>query len=288
MNPKAASIPLDEAVLSARGELARLEVHAPACLFLMATGVGLLPDRLEHDRTIALADVAGVPPPWRRSSLLQGRLGPLDAWFLEDISTDPGAPGEHPWAAGFPVWLAAACGAQLMVHTSAGAALDAEGGLRLGSFALIRDHLNLSGATPLLGLGESALGPLFPDQTRLHHEGMRAAALERARDLGLPAAEAVVACTAGPALETPAERRLYARAGADVCVQGLAAPLLAAAHAGLYVLAITAITDAGDGPARLRELVVTAGAAEPALEDLLVALADDLQPLAKRLAEEER
>jgi purine-nucleoside phosphorylase len=140
-----------------------------------------------------------------------------------------------------PVWLAAAAGAQLLVHASAGSALPAqpEGApFAAPGPAVLRDHLNFSGSTPLLGLGESKLGPALPRPLAPapRRPARRGAGARGA--LGIPLAEAIAACTLGPALETPAERRMLARLGADVSVPNLATPLLAAGHAGLAVLAI--------------------------------------------------
>jgi purine nucleoside phosphorylase len=218
-------------------------------------------------------------------------LGELPVWLLEDVSGEPILDEPvSPWMRGLPVWLAAAAGAALCVHVSAGSALPGEAAGRVPlaprSLAVLSDHVNFSGSTPLLGLGESKLGPLFPDLSGLHHAGLRAAALARARALGIGAAEAVGACTLGPALETPAERHMLARLGADVAVPGLATPLLAAGHAGLALLAIVAVADAGGAGADVRGVVEAAGVLQPALEDLLLALVPDLAATAGALAAE--
>lgn len=278
--------PLDVAVRAALRSAAR-QLDAPRTLFLLGTGEGLLADRLVRPRGARFGELDGAPAGWRAARLSSGELAGHPVWLCEDRLGEPSdaARPAPPWQRAFPVWLAAAAGAVLLVHTSAGAALSEDGPLDVGAIAVLSDHLNLSGSTPLAGLGESTLGPLFPDLSRLHHAGLRRAALRRARALGLKAAEAVAACTAGPSTETPAERRFLARTGAGVSVQGLAAPLLAAAHAGLSVLALVVVAERGPGPARLREIVAAAGAAEAALEDLCAALAPDLAAAAAEAEE---
>ena len=270
-------VPLDVAVRSALRAASR-ELDGPRTLLLLGTGEGLLAERLVKPRRVLMGELEGAPAAWRAVHLASGELAGHPVWLCEDLIGEPSdaARAAQPWERAFPVWLAASAGAALLVHTSAGAALEEDGALDVGSIAVVSDHLNLSGSTPLAALGESTLGPLFPDLTRLHHPELRRAALRRARALGVAAAEAVVACTAGPSSETPAERRYLARAGAAVSVQGLAPPLLAAAHAGLSALALVVIAERGPGPARLRELVAGAGAAQAALEDLCVALGPDL------------
>lgn len=279
MEPEAA---LDRTVASLQNRLRERSFPTPDVLFLMATGVDLFAERLREPFELDLGELPETPAPWRDKELFAGRLGKLSVWLLDDLAGDPDALGvEAPWEAGLPLWLAAEAGASVVVHTSAGCALrasDDEPPLApVGGFAFVRDHVNLSGTNPLVGLGASHLGPLFPDLSELHHLGLRHAALERADKLGLACAEVVCACTPGPAIETPAERRMLARLGAEVAVQSLATPLLSAAHAGLAALAIVAVTDAAEGPTQVQHLVASASSFQPALQDLLVGLSEDLR-----------
>ena len=70
------------------------------------------------------------------------------------------------------------------------------------------------------------------------------------------------------------------RSGASVAVQGLADPLIAAAHAGLSFLTVVAVTDCGAEPLRMADLVERAEACAPALEELVLHLGPDLAELA--------
>ena len=267
----------DEAVFGAAGELREQGVIAPHALLYLGTGLGVLPGRLEDGRRIPLDRAEGVPAAWSRALLHHGRFHGLPVWMLEDAPGEPD-PGDEPWAEAFPVWLAAAAGASTLVHTAAGSALEAgPKTVEVGSIALLSDHMNLSGATPLLGLGETRLGPLFPDQTTLHDERLRAVGLRLCKRLGLAAAEVVGACTPGPALETPAERRWFAHAGAHVSVQRLAPTLLAAAHAGLGTLELVLVVSAGDDPVDIARVSAVASEMAPALDDLLWELAGSVQ-----------
>ncbi|MBK7643999.1 MAG: hypothetical protein IPJ19_13275 [Planctomycetes bacterium] len=287
--------PLDRSVEATLGELAERGIAAPHALFLLGTGAGLLPQKLRQGGALPLRELESAPRAWRELELFHGELAGVPVWILEDA---PGAPelgntlpaDEPAWVAGWPCWLAASAGASVCVHTSAGPALPlAEvGAAEPGMIAIVRDHLNLSGRTPLVGLSESRLGPLFPDQSRLHHEELRKLALARARKLGLPCCEAVVACVGGPALETPAERRYWARAGADVAVQELVHTLHACAHAGLSVLELVAVTDRGESVQDMAGLVAQSLAIAPGLEDLLFELAPAIGAAAAALGIEER
>lgn len=270
---------LDDSVALTLEGLEDRSLARPDALFLLATGAEAWAEVLSGGQELELADLDGVPERWRGELLRTGRLGGLEVWAVDDVSGEPCASSAPAWEAGFPVWLAAKAGAVLCVHASAGAWLTPTERSLVGGFAVLRDHLNLSGSSPLLGLGESRLGPLFPDQSRVHHVGLRRAALDAAEALAVPATDAVAACLAGPALETPAERRMLARLGADVSVQALAPPLLACAHAGLACLALVAITDAAseDESTHLAQLVERALRAAPILERLLTSLGPELE-----------
>lgn len=279
---------LDVAVREAAAALSDTEVGTPDVLLLLATGPGSHPSRMEQAVVLPLREVPGVPSAWHDVSLRAGELGGTRVWLMEDAPSLDHGPAPA-WSRAFPVWLAAAAGARLMLHTSAGTALDAtpERGLTPGSLVRCVDHLNLSGRSPLLGLGESRLGPLFPDQTRVHDQGLASLADRAASEQGLPLTTAVAACVAGPALSTPAELSWYARAGCDVSVQRLADPLIAAAHAGLSCLALVAVTDAvGEHDLDVATLVARAQQTSPSLDRLVDAVARTLGEVARERASE--
>ena len=282
------TLQLSDTVHGARDAFGEAGIPAPEVLFFLETGSRPLTQSVSSLRTIELAGIEALPGAWRSSELHTGLLGDARVWLLDDSPAEDSvhAPGTPAWIRAFPCWLAAACGATLCVHTSAGITLEASEGLQVGALALVKDHINLSGHTPLAGIGETPLGPLFPDQTRVHHAGLREQVLRRARERGIEAGEAVAACTLGPNLSTPAELGWYTAAGADVAVQDLAAPLIACAHAGLAALAVVALTDSGRDPLRLQQIVERSEACAPALEDLLTTCAGDFAEVARELEEE--
>ena len=269
--------PLDLAVLSAASALGARGVPDPDVLLLAGTGLGSLPERLTfHHSEVASVDLTGTPGApelWTRQPLFHGTLetehGPATFWLLEDETLDaPLQPDEAPWERGFACWLAAHRGATVVLHASAGATLGGE--LEPGDLALVSDHLNLTGSSPLLGLGGSKLGPLFPDVSRLHLDCLRDELQALAAGRGLDARSAVAAATSPASLPTPAEREWFRRAGADLWVAGIASPYLAAAHAGLGMASIVAVTGSEAPSTEVPAILVASGQAAPALEELLL------------------
>ncbi|MFT5287897.1 MAG: hypothetical protein ACI8TQ_004085, partial [Planctomycetota bacterium] len=81
----------------------------PDILYLSATGVGPMRDRLVGHASINLGEFEGTPDCWAESVLHAGQLGTLNVWMLDDENFQLKSPSA--WFGGFPVWLAAACGA---------------------------------------------------------------------------------------------------------------------------------------------------------------------------------
>lgn len=269
---------LDALVEQATGCLLEVGASHPAALVMAGVGRGLLPERLTDATELTLPSDP-VFGPWSACSVVQGSLGGLRIWILDDSGLDAPLERQAPWLHALPVWVAANLGARLLIHTSAGAYLEYDEELAPGDLLIATDHINLSGRTPLLGLGESRYGPLFPDQTRLHDPAVRAVLNRAADERGIGLATGVVACTTGPAVETPAEQAWFAGAGARVSVQGLSSPLIAAAHAGLGVSALVAVVQRRGEAADLRRILQNAERSAPAIEDLLLTAAPGLAAL---------
>jgi len=273
--------PLDRTVRTALDELRADGAPAPAALLWLAVGADGLLELLEGPRS-STSPTAGLEI--HAAALGREPGGPM-VWIVEGAGER--AEQTAPWRAVLACWVAAAAGARACLLATAGQALpESDAPPPAGSLFLASDHLNLSGASPLVGLGPSELGPLFPDLTRLHHPGLRRSAAAAARARGVPIAEGVLACLAGPALATPAEARFLARAGAQAAVHELAAPLHACAHAGLAALSITALLDDGAGPADVARQAALAERLAPRLDALWLDLGPAVRDLAAEHAEE--
>lgn len=148
------------------------------------------------------------------------------------------------------VRTAAATGVRTIVLTNACGGLA---GYSVGRPVLIADHLNLTGASPLVG-------PRFVDMTDAYSPRLRALA----RDLDPSLAEGVYAQFRGPQYETPAEVRMAAALGANLVGMSTAVETIAARAEGCEVLGLSLVTNPAAGVAggRLDHAdVVAAGAA---------------------------
>lgn len=163
-------------------------------------------------------------------------------------------------AVGASMRVLAAAGARGVVLTNAAGSVRPE--WSAGTVVLIRDHLNLTGASPLRG-------PRFVDLTDAYSPALRALAHEFRPDLP----EGVYAQFSGPQYETPAEIAMARVLGADLVGMSTALETVVARSLGLQVLGISLITNlaagVGSGPVAHGDVLAAAASAASDLGGLL-------------------
>lgn len=136
-------------------------------------------------------------------------------------------------AVAHPIRMAAYAGARICVLTNGCGAIAP---WPPGTVALISDHLNLTGATPLEG-------PSFLDLTDLYSSRLRAIV----RGVFPEVREGVYAQFPGPQYETPAEVRMAGILGACLVGMSTALEAIAACEAGMEVLGLSLVTNPAAG-----------------------------------------
>lgn len=132
------------------------------------------------------------------------------------------------------VRMAAAAGCRVVVLTNACGGLRP--GLSVGDPVLLRDHLNLTGRTPLVG-------PRFVDLSDVYSARIRTLVRELEPDI----AEGVYAQFPGPQYETPAEVRMAGILGADLVGMSTVLEAIAAHAEGCEILGISLVTNLAAG-----------------------------------------
>lgn len=170
-----------------------------------------------------------------------------------------------------PVRAAVLSGASTVVLTNAAGGLDPS--MRPGQAVLIRDHINLTGRSPLAGPPPPQRYPSrFVDLTEVYARRLR----DLAREVDATLAEGVYAAFPGPHYETPAEVEMVRRAGADLVGMSTALEAIAARHLGASVLGVSLVTNLAAGvsphPLDHAEVLAAGAAAAPALARLVGAV----------------
>ena len=140
------------------------------------------------------------------------------------------------------VRTAVMAGARTVVLTNAAGSLRTD--FQPGQVVVVRDHINLTGASPLSGEEPPApYGSRFVDLTDLYCARLR----EVARRAGPDLPEGIYAALPGPHYETPAEVAMLRAVGADLVGMSTALEAIAARHLGAEVLALSLVTNLAAG-----------------------------------------
>jgi purine-nucleoside phosphorylase len=263
--------------------LASIEHRAgppPELALILGSGLGGVAEAVENAAQIPYCEIAGFPvstAPGHAGRLILGRL------YGQRVAVMQGRVHLYEGFAAADVALAVRLlrrlGAGILVVTNAAGALDPE--LPPGAVMLIEDHLNFTGANPLTGTNDEAIGPRFPDMSNAYDAELRRHASAAAVAAGIPLREGVYAGIAGPSLETSAERRFLRAAGAHAVGMSTVLEVIAAVHAGMRVLGLSAITNAATGgpdqrPDTIEAVLAEAGRAGRTIERLLARLLPEL------------
>lgn len=165
--------------------------------------------------------------------VMSGRLHWYEGLELEDVT--------------FPVRVIAGLGVESLILTNAAGGIDPT--IAAGDLMVIEDHLNLTGANPLIGPNDERLGVRFPDLTNAWDRELRELFFVAAAKLGLPLRGGVYAGVSGPNYETPAEVRMFRALGAHAVGMSTVHEAIVARHSGLRLAGISCITNAAAGDA---------------------------------------
>ncbi len=193
-----------------------------------------------HAGRLVVGEVGAVPV-----AAMQGRVHLYEGYSLREVI--------------FPMRVLARMGIRAVILTSAAGAICRD--YTPGCLVVLRDHVNLQGANPLIGPNDERVGPRFVDMTRAYCESYRTIALEEARRLGIEIYEGVYAALSGPSYETPAEIRYLGAIGADLVGMSTVPEVIAARHMGIRVLGVACVTNMAAGildqPIRHEEILET-------------------------------
>ncbi|MEY8435736.1 purine-nucleoside phosphorylase [Streptococcus hyointestinalis] len=217
---------------------------APEFGLILGSGLGELAEEVENAVVLDYVDI----PNWGRSTVvghagklvygdlagrkvlaLQGRFHFYEGNPLEVVT--------------FPVRVMKALGCEGVLVTNAAGGI----GFGPGTLMAISDHINMTGQNPLIGENLDDFGPRFPDMSNAYTADYRKTAFAVADKLGVKLDEGVYIGVTGPCYETPSEIRAFKTLGADAVGMSTVPEVIVAAHSGLKVLGISAITNHAAG-----------------------------------------
>ena len=218
----------------------------PTVGLILGSGLGDYADTLEDRVSIPFSQIPHFPVPTvpghsgalvfgkkqgQQVVVLQGRIHYYEGVSMQELT--------------LPVRVLAALGVRTLILTNAAGGVNL--GFRPGDLMLISDHINYSGANPLIGANLDAFGPRFPDMSDLYTASLRRTIREKAAQAGLSLREGVYAMYSGPNYETPAEIRMFRTLGADAVGMSTVPEALVAGHCGMRVAGVSCITNMAAG-----------------------------------------
>ena len=252
----------------------------PQIGLVLGSGLGGFADSLTDATRIPYADIPAFPRTTAIGhagqmvignagtvpvAVMQGRVHLYEGYSAQEVA--------------FPMRVFGRMGIRAVILT------NAAGGINLnyqqGALVLIRDHINLQGANPLVGPNDDRFGVRFPDMTHAYEKSYRELAREEAGKLGMTLHEGIYAALLGPSYETPAEINYLRTIGADLVGMSTAFEVIAARHTGIKVLAISCVTNMAAGivdqPLSHQEVMETGERVKASFEALLRAVLPRVQ-----------
>jgi purine-nucleoside phosphorylase len=214
-----------------------------AAALVLGTGLGALTDELSDPVSLPYAEIPHFP-----ASGVSGHAARLVAGSLEGRSVLVFQGRSHYYETGdaggmrVPIGLVRALGIPRLVLTNAAGSVRAE--IRPGSLVAVCDHLNLSGANPLL---RDHTEGRFVSLTDAYDPGLRRVLQAAARKAGITLPEGVYAWLSGPSFETPAEIRMVRVLGGDLVGMSTVPEVVLARYFGIRVAALSVVTNLAAG-----------------------------------------
>ncbi len=238
-------VDLDRAVKALYARCPILESE-PFLAVVLGSGLGEVANDLEDPQVIPYDQLPSFPPTTVKGHLGRLVVGRLDGTLIVLKQGRSHLYEGHP--AGrivFPVRALAHAGARAVLLTNAAGAVNLD--YRAGDLMVIRDHLNLTGANPLIGENTPELGPRFQDLSKCWDRPLSDAMVTAAAETSLAMREGVYAGLVGPNYETPAEVRWMRLIGADAVGMSTVLEAIAVHNLGARVAGLSVISNAAAG-----------------------------------------
>ena len=259
---------IHEEIEKAVAAIRNLSSIEPGVAIILGTGLGKLARQIDKDAEISYQEIPGFPLSTVESHsgklilgtlggksivAMQGRFHFYEGYTMAQIA--------------FPVRVLKSLGASTLMVSNAAGGLNSN--FVPGDIMIMRDHINLLGDNPLIGVNHDSLGPRFPDMSEPYKRKLIALAERVALAEGIPVHKGVYVALSGPCLETAAEYRFLRIIGADAVGMSTVPEVIAAVHMGMDILGFSVITDECFPdrlkPANIEEIIKTAETAEPKL-----------------------
>ena len=218
----------------------------PDIAIILGSGLGDLAERIEDKTIIPYEDIPYFPESTvvghkgrliygllgnKKVIAMQGRFHFYEGYDIQDVV--------------LPTRVMIGLGIKVLLVTNAAGGVDTS--FNPGDLMLITDHINFTGANPLIGRNYDELGPRFVDMSTVYDKELQEKTKEAAGQLGIDLKTGHYMWMTGPNYETSLEVRMGRMLGASAVGMSTVPEVLVAAHQGVKVLGISCITNMAAG-----------------------------------------
>ncbi len=216
--------------------------HKPQFGMILGSGLGELVNDIEDKIVIPYKDIPHLPvstAPGHAGNLVLGKLGGKDFMIMQ---------GRLHIYEGYSSQIATVLvRAMKLIGVGTLFITCAAGGLNnsfnAGDIMLINDHFNFSGTNPLIGENLNNFGVRFPGMFDIYTPELRDLALSVATHNHIRLCSGVYAAILGPAYATRFELQFLINNHCDAIGMSVVHEATIAAHCGMKILGLAAITD---------------------------------------------
>ena len=217
----------------------------PMIGLVLGSGLGKLADRFSERVVVPYEGIPGWPV-----STVEGHQGNLviGEFAGQIVAAQQGRAhyyeGYTMGEVTFPIRVMKELGIHSVLLTNAAGGVNRR--YQVGDLMLLEDHINLpgmTGANPLMGPNDEALGLRFLGMSQTYDRRLRQRAAQVAQEHDIPLHSGVYFGLSGPFFETPAEIRMIRTLGGDAVGMSTVNEVLVARHAGMRVMACSGITN---------------------------------------------
>ncbi|MCT8138796.1 purine-nucleoside phosphorylase [Anaerobacillus sp. CMMVII] len=218
----------------------------PTIGLILGSGLGELANEIEESVVIPYDEIPNFPV-----STVEGHAGQLVIGKLNEkiVIAMQGRfhfyEGYSMQEVTFPVRVMKLLGVETIVVTNACGGMNSA--FAPGDLMIITDHINMTGANPLIGPNESEFGPRFPDMSSAYTREYVPVLEEVAKEIGIQIQKGVYVSVSGPTYMSAAELIMLRKIGGDVVGMSTVPEVIVARHMDMKVVGISCITDMAIG-----------------------------------------
>lgn len=258
--------------------MSKINVY-PRIGMILGSGLGDMADLIENPTYLNYSEIPNFP-----ISTVEGHKGRLVIGELEG-KVVVAMQGRFHFYEGyeldevtFPIRVMKSIGVETIIITNAAGGVNEN--FKPGDLMIIKDHINFTGKSPLLGKNWDDLGPRFLDMSKAYDTELINVAKITSKELGISLKEGVYMWFSGPTYETPSEVKLARILGADAVGMSTVPEVIVARHSGIKVLGISCITNMAAGifdkPLNHEEVVETSTRIRGVFQSLIMGIVKNI------------